>query len=162
MKICPCNPTASYENCCGPFIEGLKYPPTALALMRSRYTAFAQGNTDYIGSTQKGRAAENYSPESTKAWVEQCEWLGLDILDNQTLSSNTATVSFKAHFKEKNLPKVIQEKSLFEWDGTRWFYVGGTHVIRNAIPKIGRNGLCPCQSGQKYKKCCGKQQKKLV
>ena len=23
-------------------------------------------------------------------------------------------------------------------------------------PKIGRNDLCPCGSGRKYKKCCGR------
>ncbi|MCX6383069.1 MAG: SEC-C metal-binding domain-containing protein [Actinobacteria bacterium] len=23
------------------------------------------------------------------------------------------------------------------------------------IPKVGRNDLCPCGSGKKYKKCCG-------
>lgn len=27
-------------------------------------------------------------------------------------------------------------------------------IIR-AIPKIGRNDPCPCDSGRKYKKCCG-------
>jgi hypothetical protein len=27
---------------------------------------------------------------------------------------------------------------------------------RNAPPKIGRNDQCPCGSGKKYKKCCGK------
>ena len=26
--------------------------------------------------------------------------------------------------------------------------------IRRDIPKIGRNQLCPCKSGKKYKKCC--------
>ena len=25
-----------------------------------------------------------------------------------------------------------------------------------APPKIGRNAPCPCGSGKKYKKCCGK------
>lgn len=25
-----------------------------------------------------------------------------------------------------------------------------------ATPKVGRNDPCPCQSGKKYKKCCGK------
>ncbi|MBW6502633.1 MAG: SEC-C domain-containing protein, partial [Bacteroidales bacterium] len=25
-----------------------------------------------------------------------------------------------------------------------------------ATPKIGRNDPCPCGSGKKYKKCCGK------
>lgn len=40
--------------------------------------------------------------------------------------------------------------------------VGLTKKERNAIivpvrtePKIGRNDLCPCESGKKYKKCCG-------
>ena len=30
-----------------------------------------------------------------------------------------------------------------------------TPILREA-PKIGRNDLCPCGSGKKYKKCCGK------
>jgi preprotein translocase subunit SecA len=25
-----------------------------------------------------------------------------------------------------------------------------------AMPKVGRNDACPCGSGQKHKKCCGK------
>lgn len=35
----------------------------------------------------------------------------------------------------------------------------GTDVdrtIRNEEPKVGRNDLCPCGSGKKYKNCCGK------
>jgi len=28
--------------------------------------------------------------------------------------------------------------------------------IRNNTPKVGRNDPCPCNSGKKYKKCCGK------
>ena len=29
-------------------------------------------------------------------------------------------------------------------------------VIKTAKQKIGRNDPCPCGSGKKYKKCCGK------
>jgi uncharacterized protein YchJ len=29
------------------------------------------------------------------------------------------------------------------------------HVVENTV-KIGRNRLCPCGSGLKYKRCCGK------
>lgn len=29
-------------------------------------------------------------------------------------------------------------------------------TFRREEPKIGRNDACPCGSGQKYKKCCGK------
>ena len=28
--------------------------------------------------------------------------------------------------------------------------------IKRAVPKVGRNDLCPCGSGKKYKYCCGK------
>jgi preprotein translocase subunit SecA len=29
--------------------------------------------------------------------------------------------------------------------------------IRRDSPKVGRNDACPCGSGKKYKKCCGRQ-----
>jgi preprotein translocase subunit SecA len=28
--------------------------------------------------------------------------------------------------------------------------------FRRAEPKVGRNDECPCGSGKKYKKCCGR------
>ena len=33
---------------------------------------------------------------------------------------------------------------------------GGGTVVRD-LPKVGRNDPCPCGSGKKYKKCCGKE-----
>ncbi|MCI5136096.1 MAG: preprotein translocase subunit SecA, partial [Candidatus Electrothrix sp. AW2] len=33
---------------------------------------------------------------------------------------------------------------------------GKSKTIRRATEKVGRNAPCPCGSGQKYKKCCGK------
>ena len=33
---------------------------------------------------------------------------------------------------------------------------GTTAPIRNSEPKIGPNDPCPCGSGQKFKKCCGR------
>ena len=28
--------------------------------------------------------------------------------------------------------------------------------VRRETPKVGRNDPCPCGSGKKYKKCCGR------
>ncbi|MAI42879.1 MAG: zinc chelation protein SecC [Gammaproteobacteria bacterium] len=28
--------------------------------------------------------------------------------------------------------------------------------LKRKLAKVGRNELCPCDSGKKYKKCCGK------
>jgi preprotein translocase subunit SecA len=34
--------------------------------------------------------------------------------------------------------------------------VGETPTVREE-PKVGRNDPCPCGSGKKYKKCCGRE-----
>jgi preprotein translocase subunit SecA len=31
-----------------------------------------------------------------------------------------------------------------------------TKPVRRDAPKVGRNDPCPCGSGRKYKKCCGR------
>ena len=38
-----------------------------------------------------------------------------------------------------------------------WQVSSGAHTSepRRNAPKVGRNDLCPCGSGKKYKKCCG-------
>jgi len=33
---------------------------------------------------------------------------------------------------------------------------GKTETYKREDPKVGRNDPCPCGSGKKYKKCCGK------
>jgi uncharacterized protein YchJ len=43
--------------------------------------------------------------------------------------------------------------SMTEIDFCKHSYI---EPIRNENPKTGRNDLCPCGSGQKYKHCCGR------
>jgi hypothetical protein len=31
-----------------------------------------------------------------------------------------------------------------------------TNTMQRRVQKIGRNDPCPCESGKKYKKCCGR------
>ena len=45
---CPCGGGVSYTHCCEPFHTGQALPPTAEALMRSRYSAFVLGLADYL------------------------------------------------------------------------------------------------------------------
>ena len=40
-------------------------------------------------------------------------------------------------------------------EGGRLF-PGKIETFRRAAPKVGRNDPCPCGSGKKFKKCCGK------
>jgi SEC-C motif-containing protein len=51
----------------------------------------------------------------------------------------------------------MQELSRFIIQDGLWFYRDGTFDdhVQLAPVKIKRNDQCPCQSGKKYKKCCG-------
>ena len=40
-------------------------------------------------------------------------------------------------------------------EGGRLF-PGKLETFRREAPKVGRNDPCPCGSGKKFKKCCGK------
>jgi len=52
------------------------------------------------------------------------------------------------------------ERSVFRRENGDWRFVDGDFVAEKPIereePKVGRNDPCPCGSGKKYKKCCGK------
>ena len=52
---CPCGLGETLESCCGPYLKHEKKPPTAEALMRARYTAYATGDVDFI--------VESHDPE---------------------------------------------------------------------------------------------------
>ena len=50
-KRCPCGTGLTYGECCYRFHSGEWVAPTAEALMRSRFTAFAVGNSQYLLDT---------------------------------------------------------------------------------------------------------------
>ena len=50
MRPCPCGSGSAFDDCCGPYLGGAP-APTAVALMRSRYTAFALGDEDHLFRT---------------------------------------------------------------------------------------------------------------
>ena len=46
---CPCHSGRKAKSCCGPWLQGVRHRP--VALMRSRYAAYALGMTRYIMET---------------------------------------------------------------------------------------------------------------
>lgn len=72
-------------------------------------------------------------------------------------------VDFEKLFYNMHVAKADWLYNLKEWDNvlsedkrkeiTKQYHES---LIFKAAPKIGRNDPCPCGSGKKYKKCCGK------
>lgn len=52
-----------------------------------------------------------------------------------------------------NLPFIIQDIYNF------WRAMRTPVTERRSEPKVGRNDLCPCGSGKKFKQCCGSPEK---
>ena len=71
-RPCPCG-GGSFKECCVPSLAAEDWPPTAEALMRSRYTAFALGDADHLWRTWHPRTR----PPAVEAG--RLEWTGLDI-----------------------------------------------------------------------------------
>jgi ATP-dependent helicase HrpB len=60
---CPCGSGKTYGDCCGPIIAGTTNAPTAEALMRARYSAYAAHEIDFILSSCVRKAgAEEIDP----------------------------------------------------------------------------------------------------
>ena len=79
---CPCGGRpagAPYAACCGSYIEhfGTTPAPDAEALMRSRYSAFARGDTAYL------QASWHASTRPAALALEpDVHWLGLDVREH--------------------------------------------------------------------------------
>lgn len=116
--LCPCGSSLSYEDCCGRFHEG-ELPPTALALMKSRYSAFVKGDSQYLLKTwhSSTRPAELQLDDPIK-------WLGLEIKDWEE-AGDAATVTFVARGKLQGRAFRQEEKSRFVRENGFWFYVDG-------------------------------------
>jgi SEC-C motif-containing protein len=162
MKNCPCGSGLSYAECCEPYIKGALKPPTAEALMRSRYSAYVEHAIDYLIETcvrREGKKAVDV--KQTRDWSEQSVWLGLRILSTGDGGTGDAKgmVEFEASYERNGLKDVHREKAYFKKEDGQWFYEDGevapVTVVRSRA-KVGRNDPCPCGSGNKYKHCCGK------
>jgi len=137
---CPCGSRYSVADCCQPVIEH-DTAGSAEDLMRSRYSAYVLGNWDYLhASWHPDTRPSSLSPTNT-------HWLGLHII-----KASIDTVEFIASFKEGTKIMLLHEISNFQCIRDHWRYVDGKCDISEA----GRNSLCPCGSGLKTKRCCGK------
>lgn len=146
-SVCPCGSTVNYEDCCGPLHNGAP-AVTPESLMRSRYTAFAQENADYLLRSWH----KDYRPQ-TLEFADDTQWLGLTILGSSE-EGDRGTVHFLARFREGAEWFELEENSRFQRVGRHWYYEAGDAQFRPLLP--GRNDPCPCGSGSKFKKCCSR------
>lgn len=156
---CPCGSGLTLDACCGPYVSGEKNAPTAEALMRSRYTAYVLGNAQYLHDTLA--KAQQGDDELSEDEIKAATWQKLTIRDTEggLEDDERGIVEFVAQYKASGTQHVHHERSSFIREDGRWVYETGIINPKSApvkSQKVGRNDPCPCGSGKKYKKCCGK------
>lgn len=143
------------------FVSGEKHPSTAEELMKARYMAYAYQKVDYVLGTHAPEAAGDVDEEGAKKWAAESEWLGLEVVSKEAgeSSDSTGTVEFIARYAVSGKEFAHHEIAQFRKEDDKWMYVDGEMVKqkpqRRETPKVGRNEPCPCESGKKYKRCCG-------
>ena len=117
---CPCGLGDDYDACCGRFHAGTPVP-TAEALMRARYSAFAVGDARYLLRTWHPVAR----PE-TLTLDPATQWTRLAVLETQAggLFDTAGTVKFRAVYTDGGKRGVLAETSSFVRQDGQWTYLG--------------------------------------
>lgn len=119
---CPCGSTRSLASCCQGIINGKRSASSAEELMRSRYTAYALNDPDYL--------LLSWSPAhrpSSLSLDQAQHWLGLKIIETTLgeAGDETGTVEFVARFKIGGRAHRLHEVSQFMKIDGLWVYSSG-------------------------------------
>lgn len=119
---CPCGSGEPFGRCCLPLHTGEEQADTAEQLMRSRYSAYAVGDLDYIWRSWHPRTRpDELNPDAG------LQWTGLEIVDTTAggPGDEVGEVEFRAHYREGRRTGTLHERSRFAVRARRWFYLDG-------------------------------------
>jgi len=141
---CPCSSGKNYNACCQTYHQG-EIVPTPEALLRSRYTAYATKNADFIIKTTH-RDNPDYSTD-TKKWKKEIiatangyKFLGLKIKEIKE-AEEIVLISFESDVvdlrqkskKDSGLSEIFlfSEKSKFKKEQNAWKYLDGSTTFQS-------------------------------
>ncbi|MBV6761820.1 MULTISPECIES: YchJ family protein [Rhodococcus] len=130
---CPCLLGEPYDECCGRYHRGEAKAPTAERLMRSRFSAFAVLDADYLLAT--------WHPSTRPADLDldpEQRWTRLDILGTTGggLLDTTGTVEFRAHYVLDGHRESLHENSRFVREDGNWLYLDAIATPRPGLPRL--------------------------
>jgi SEC-C motif domain protein len=117
---CPCGLGDDYDACCGRLHAGAP-APTADTLMRSRYSAFAVGDAQYLLRTwHSSSRPRDLSLDPARQWIR------LAVLETRDggLFDTAGIVRFRAVYTDGGQRGILAETSRFVREDGRWAYLG--------------------------------------
>ncbi len=168
IQPCFCGSNIDFSTCCLPFINKEMPAQTPEKLMRSRFSAYAYGNAQYIYVTYATSSQIAQSVKDIDDWSQSCVWIALEIYPIADSSNNAAEqfVEFAAFYitddtlyelreksrfiLEENMPPAItanvKEKSTINASLKQWRYIDGNIIAHSELSSIKRNEICPCNN----------------
>jgi SEC-C motif-containing protein len=135
---CPCGSGTKAKGCCLPVLLGAA-PATPEALMRSRYTAYASGDTGHLIRTTHPDSPHREA--DVRAWAEELRrycaavrFLGLTV-DTSGEDGDTGRVRFYARMALDGRDVSFGEDSRFRRVDGRWLYVDGARRTPDGPPR---------------------------
>lgn len=128
MMNCYCCSDKSFEDCCQPFIAGNKKISTAEELMRSRYSAYATVEVEYIVRSTHPSMRKFLVASEIEDWAKSSKWQKLEIISKTDggAKDKKGFVEFKAYYLgKKNKPLIHHEISEFRKELGKWFFFNG-------------------------------------
>lgn len=162
-QACCCGSGKELSACCEPIIQGTAPARTPEEVMRARYTAHCLRHYAFLVDSTHPEHRKDVSEKEIARWASHVTWTGLEIHSSGPGETDEqGAVSFTAHYriKDMDMPQELREEAFFARSDGRWYYVEGK--VDGHIPYVreerraGRNDPCPCGSGRKFKKCCGR------
>jgi SEC-C motif domain protein len=118
---CPCCSGKAYGECCEPVHSGQAAAPSAQALMRSRFSAFAMGDVGYLL-----RSWHSTTRPARLDLDPRTRWTRLEILGSTGGGPfhSEGTVEFRAYYRERGgREQSLYENSSFARESGAWMYV---------------------------------------
>lgn len=112
-----------------------------------------------------------YKKEATRMFEEMLDNIYKEIFEHYfriqvTVPAQKQTNVLKTEYKKEDASRALKPEEVAALKKAREYSVSGAEEesseevkmqpFRRETPKVGRNELCPCGSGKKFKKCCGK------
>ena len=133
---CPCTSSRPYGECCAPFHKGRRLAATCLELARSRYSAFALAEIDYlVRSLHPDHPDRSLPPELMRSSIrEACrkyKYTGLTVHQHEE-TGDRGRVSFLAKVFANGKDLSFEEDSLFQRTADGWGYLSGETIKTRA------------------------------
>jgi len=126
-QICPCNSGLVYGHCCERYHSSESKAPTAVALMRSRYSAYVLGEIEYLVATTLPASRGPNLKADYQETQKSIEWIGLEVLQTSQggEGDKIGKVEFRATYLQAGQKSIHHEYSRFRRHAGNWCYMDG-------------------------------------